>query len=180
MKHFLNAATCVLVLTCLPFIASAARMYQWVDPESDTPQLSGTPPTWYRSTEGGPRVIVYERGQIIDDTGLAVPDVDREQLRQTAFIQAEQDREAAREKLLQAAHLKAVLGKQRAGEEEEVVEEIVVPDLPEEVVPVEQAGAPTPEQLRSLIEEWERSRGQSARQIIDGGAVPPPPPPPED
>src|SRR5690554_7481361 len=46
-----------------------SRMYQWIDPDTQTTQLSGKPPTWYRSAEGGPRVLVFEKGLMVDDTG---------------------------------------------------------------------------------------------------------------
>ena len=52
---------------------SAAKMYQWVDPNTGTVQLAGQPPPWYRSTRAGPRVRVYEHGNVIDDTASAAP-----------------------------------------------------------------------------------------------------------
>ena len=72
-----------------------AQMYQWTDPESGTTQLSGKPPAWYRSVEGGPRVFVFNRGKIVDDTGIKISDEQRISLRTKAFINAEEDRIAA-------------------------------------------------------------------------------------
>lgn len=75
------------VLICCMFLAGpvAARMYQWTSPASGTPNLSGTPPAWYRAAYAGPRVRVFERGQLIDDTAIAVSDRQRLELRSAAF-----------------------------------------------------------------------------------------------
>jgi hypothetical protein len=51
-----------------------ARMYQWSSPGHGTVQLSGSPPAWYRSTTSRPRVLVFENGQLIDDTVMQVPE----------------------------------------------------------------------------------------------------------
>ncbi|MGH7462488.1 MAG: hypothetical protein ACREMA_15885 [Longimicrobiales bacterium] len=159
--------------------AATARMYQWVDPETQTTQLSGTPPTWYRSEGRGPRVVVFDKGQVIDDTGIRISDPERDQLRQEAFIRAEQDRQAAEQKLLQAKQLKAVFDRQQRGEDDEAAEELPLPELPEELGPEASTEAPedtgpTPEQLRALIEQWEQSRARNARQLVESSPTPPP------
>ena len=74
-----------LCVVCLSVAPAAARMYQWQNPATGTTQLSGIPPTWYRSSEGGPRVYVFENNQLIDDTGIAVSAAQREALRAEAF-----------------------------------------------------------------------------------------------
>lgn len=51
--------------------AHAARMYQWVDPQTGTVQLAGQPPPWLTRGEPGPRVRVFEHGRVIDDTAYA-------------------------------------------------------------------------------------------------------------
>src|SRR3989338_5890885 len=84
-----------------------ARMYQWLDPDSGTTQLSGKPPAWYRSDSSGPRIFVFENGKVIDDTGLSVSEPERDRLRQQAFLQAEEDKSAARDKLMEAKRLEA-------------------------------------------------------------------------
>ena len=94
------------------FIQSVqAQMYQWIDPETGTTQLSGKPPAWYRSDGRGPRVFVFNRGKVVDDTGIVVSDEERVRLRTKAFVSAEEDRLAAREKVLRAAKLKAGTGR---------------------------------------------------------------------
>ena len=83
-------------------LTAHARMYQWVDPDTSTTQLSGKPPYWYRNGELGPRVIVFDNGKVIDDTGIDVSVDENERLRQQALIIVEHDRLSALEKLRQS------------------------------------------------------------------------------
>src|SRR5690606_16282206 len=100
----------VLLLLLASGSAAEARMYQCVDPDTQTTQLSGKPPTWYRSAEGGPRVLVFEQGRMVDDTATRVSEVERERLRQEALVRAEQDQAAIQAKLAEAKRLQALLG----------------------------------------------------------------------
>jgi len=43
-----------------------------VSPTTGSVQLSGTPPAWYRSDVAGPRVQVFESGNLVDDTAIVV------------------------------------------------------------------------------------------------------------
>ena len=72
-------ALLVLSLNC------DARMYQWLDPDSGNVQLAGKPPAWYRSDRNGPRVFVFENGELVDDTAIDVSEAHRLQLRSDAF-----------------------------------------------------------------------------------------------
>ena len=74
-----------LCLCCLSIAPVAARMYQWRNPATGTTQMSGAPPAWYRSAEGGPRIYVFDDARLVDDTGIAVSDEQREALRARAF-----------------------------------------------------------------------------------------------
>ncbi len=76
-----------LYATLLLLVATTAwaRMYQWVDPRSGTVQLSGSPPAWYRGTQAGPRVFVFENGRLVDDTARAVEPDEAAALRAGAF-----------------------------------------------------------------------------------------------
>lgn len=123
-------------------------MYQWTDPETGTTQLSGKPPAWYRSAEGGPRVFVFNRGKVVDDTSIEISDEQRINLRTKAFVSAEADRLAAREKAVEAAKLKAAMARNvdeaAAGAEsedtalaEESRDEIVEIPVEEELVETE-------------------------------------------
>ncbi len=155
-----------LILTAASPLVSA-RMYQWDDPDTGTPQLSGKPPYWYRSDEQGPRIFVIENGRVVDDTAVKVPDNQRQQLRQEAFLRAEQDQAKFQAKLEQAARLKAERDR----------------NLPEEVVPVEEPPAAEAavtdaaasaeaevsaeaEAMRGLVQEWEKFREESAKKIV--------------
>ena len=149
-----------------------ARMYQWVDPDTGTTQLSGKPPTWYRSEEPGPRILVYENGVIIDDTGISLSAAENEKLRQEALISVEIDRTAALAKLQQAKQQKATLDFQNRGKEpiEVIPESRAEPQAGDEVaLPVDTG--PTAEQLRALIEQYEQMKTQNAKELIEA-AVP--------
>lgn len=127
-----------------------AQMYQWVDPESGTTQLSGKPPAWYRSAEGGPRVFVFNRGKVVDDTGIEISDEQRNALRRNAFIRAEEDRLAAQEKAAQAAKIKAALGKKAIETEDQNSKISANADKLQQEL---QGGQPTDPQVKSLQEE---------------------------
>jgi hypothetical protein len=149
----------------------AARMYQWVDPDTDTPQLSGKPPVWYRSREGGPRVLVFDRDKLVDDTGVAVSEPEREQLRQDALIQAERDQAALNERLLEAKRMQAVLDRNRPPEAEAPVEEAPPVPAPEAVTapaPAPQDENSTVEAMRALVEQWDARRTDQARELAKG------------
>ncbi|GEM_PF-3261798 len=80
---------CIACLLALALDRAAwARMYQWVDPGSGRTHMSGVPPAWYRSGEAGPRIFVFENGQIIDDTRITVSEETRQALREQAFKNA--------------------------------------------------------------------------------------------
>ena len=102
----MKAILFILILS-LTTISVHARMYLWVDPDSNTTQLSGKPPMWYRSKDGGYRVLVFENGRLIDDTGIVASDEESERLRNHALLVAEQDRQEAMQKLIESELLKA-------------------------------------------------------------------------
>ncbi|HSR62130.1 MAG TPA: hypothetical protein VLN56_01840 [Gammaproteobacteria bacterium] len=170
-----------MIPACILFIASIlfttnvdARMYQWTDEDTGTTQLSGKPPAWYRSDQGGPRVFVFEKNRIIDDTAIEVSDGERERLRQEAFLKAEEDRAAAREKAMAAEELKSSLKKDRLLQEETAA---MVGEEPEEIMPEEEAAETemvempaddqTLEEMRELIHEWEEQQAREARQKLE-------------
>ncbi|MCK5433398.1 MAG: hypothetical protein KAJ03_11675 [Gammaproteobacteria bacterium] len=179
---------CFIVL--LLFIQSVlsqsvqAQMYQWVDPETGTTQLSGKPPAWYRSTEGGPRVFVFNRGKAVDDTGIDISDQQRIRLRTKAFIRAEGDELAAREKVKEAAKLKEAMQRNadeklkqdseiarfpdepQNGSHNEVVEASVAEELAETETREEESSV---EKMKALIAEWESKRTEEARALLQQG-----------
>ncbi len=160
-----------LLLASLPV---QARMYQWTDPETGTTQLSGKPPAWYRSPDNGPRVIVFEKGRVIDDTSINISDSSREELRGQALAKAAEDKEKARQMALQAEQLKLKIGAQLQEEPFAPVAgetEIALPDnaLPEPAA--EQSDMPVnnelnEDNLRALILEWEQQKTQQSKEKI--------------
>lgn len=165
-------------------------MYQWVDPESGTTQMSGKPPPWYRSGERGPRVYVFDKGKVIDDTGIRVSDSERERLRRKAFLNAEQDSRRVQEKLLEAKRLQAAMERDKRNRQSSTDTEKApaaaqqARPKPEEQIP--QRIVPTEKAMRALLLEWDKIRSEQAQQAVSSGdttapavdAPPPPPPPP--
>lgn len=162
----------IFLITVLLFISFAvnARMYQWTDPDTGTTQLSGKPPVWYRSGKGGPRVFVFENGKLIDDTGVKVSDTERESLRQQAMLKAEDDKNAAKQKLMEAKRLQAVLAP--ATDADQMAPD-KTPVVQEKKAPVKKALPATEQQtvdrMKALIQEWEAQRAQNARALINPG-----------
>lgn len=166
-----------------------AEMYQWADPETGTTQLSGKPPAWYRSGEGGPRVFVFNRGKIVDDTGIKISDEQRISLRTQAFIRAEEDTAAAQQKATEAAKLKAAMENNSEEITEETIDNRPLPD--ESQINLEEAMAmekPDDEELmeteiseeeesigkmKALIEEWVKEsddiRTEEAKALLQQG-----------
>lgn len=168
----------VLIMLIIFMQPVAARMYQWTDPVSGRTQLSGNPPAWYRSGDDAPRVFVFENGQLIDDTGVAVEEAQRLQLRREALIRAEESTAAARRKAEQSAQLRSRL-------DDNDTEIPQIPELPDAAPPppddsVERevigdtGDAPgetelTDEQmaeLRRLVSEWESRNQSRARELL--------------
>jgi len=164
-------------------------MYQWTDPESGTTQLSGKPPAWYRSVEGGPRVFVFNRGKIVDDTGIKISDEQRISLRTRAFINAEEDRIAAQQKATEAAKLKAAMENKSEEITEENIDVKALPDESqinlEEVMAMEKPDdeelmeaeiseeEESIEKMKALIEEWVKvsddKRTEEAKALLQQG-----------
>lgn len=158
-----------------------ARMYQWVEPDTGTTQLSGKPPAWYRSDSGGPRVLVFEDGRLIDDTAIEVARELRRDLRKRAFIIAEQDRQLAKEKLVRAREMKEKYLPEEIEEEDlyipadvngdEASADAVLGELQtqqqalsaEDRLEEEEMAA----RMREMIEEWEEAQTENARRQLD-------------
>lgn len=156
---------------------SLARMYQWVEPDTGTTQLSGKPPSWYRSSDEGPRVLVFEKGRLVDDTSISVSQEARRDLRKRAFIMAEDDRLAAKEKLTRSKELKQSYATEEEALPVPVVDrdEVTADTLMEELEQNKQAMSEEEqeqeqammEQMREMVEEWEDSQAELNRQNDD-------------
>ena len=164
----------ILIVLLLSYSSCiSARMYQWVDPESGSTQLSGMPPMWYRNAENGPRVFVFENTKLIDDTNMSVSETERARLRQNAFLQAEEDRMLAKERVLESKRLDAALAQKQnleeaeAAEDEPALEELVeaAPEPDMDLLPEEEPV--TIEQMRKLIADWEAVTTEKARGLLE-------------
>lgn len=167
-------ALLILLLCCST--QAAARMYQWTDPESGITQLSGKPPPWYRSGEAGPRVFVFERGRVIDDTAVHVSNSERERLRRQALLDAASDTEQARSQLLEARRLQAAMERDQRDQPQPVEstpEEAGTPSPESAAEETPQRQVPTEQAMKALIDQWEKMRTDNARQVIGSGAPPP-------
>ena len=126
-----------------------ARMYHWVNPRTGTTQLSGAPPSWYRSGREAPRVFVFEQGRLVDDTAVPVTARRRRELRDAAF-QAVTDRE----------RLKALQRLKQVAKEEDKAEtprSAQRSDRPTEVPSAQE----TIDQLKAIITRWDQRRAES-------------------
>lgn len=155
-------------------LTAEARMYQWVNPHTRSPQLSGTPPSWYRSEQGGPRVRVYDSGNLVDDTRIALPPAQAQELRDAAFEEYEQRRRAEALRQLE----RAALAEKRRRDEQELLEKqaaellasqqrssepgqapataralVEIPDDPDKL------SAEAVERLKALLSEFDRQGG---------------------
>jgi len=155
MRH----SIAVIVLGLILAAPAQARMYQWVSPGSGRVQLAGSPPAWYRGLTVGPRVRVFENGELIDDTAVAVSELQRAELRAAAFGAADP---AAPAPTAQAAL------------ESELDQAAAAPAQPAtEAAPAEPAPAPLARdeakaaELKALIDAWDQRQLEQARALLD-------------
>jgi hypothetical protein len=172
----------LILFFSLTMFAAEARMYQWTEPGVETTQLSGKPPAWYRSVAGGPRVFVFDKGRLIDDTAVEVSDEIRQRMRQEAFMLVEEDRQKAKEKMVKAHELKQKFKKKESKEADEINDDdtngkdTVVELLTETLFSEENKEDEesknnmedkTLEELRAMIADWEKSQTESAKQALE-------------
>jgi hypothetical protein len=84
-----------LIVLALIAAPAAARVYEWRDPDSGNVYMSGSPPAWYRAGTSGPRVLVFDAGRLVDDTGQAASEEEARQLREAALEEARRRQEEA-------------------------------------------------------------------------------------
>lgn len=169
----------ILLLFMMTFSVEA-RMYQWIEPGVGTTQLSGKPPVWYRSADGGPRVFVFDKGRLIDDTAVEVSDEIRQRMRQEAFVLVEEDRQKAQEKIAKAQEIKQKLRKKKPIDdtEESSHDEVSEKDSAIELItdalfPKDKEEEPdgvtekSLDELRAMIADWEASQTENAKQALE-------------
>ncbi len=148
----------------------SARMYQWVDPGTGTTQWSGRPPAWYRGSQRGPRVLVFDGGRLIDDTARRVPDAERDMLRTQAFAPQPEAPTPTADAPAEGVDSEPSSPIDAAGPKGAPVKGPEVP-LPG----VDQA---TIERLKAIIGEWDRRQTEEAKRFLEGQAVGAPGAPP--
>ena len=150
-----------ICVCCLSVAPAAARMYQWQNPATGTTQLSGTPPTWYRSSEGGPRVYVFENNQLIDDTGIAVSAAQREALRAEALGAATAPSNGHHD-----THAPSAARAATATSDMPTQAQVkVVPALPAPAVDATTTDKATA--LKALIDAWDQHQLDQARSLLE-------------
>jgi hypothetical protein len=142
--------------------AAGARMYQWQDPHSKSMQFSGVPPAWYRGAQSGPRVRVYEGGQLIDDTAIRLSLEDDRSMRDLAFRALEEEQQLEAIKRLERAALReesrreqarrAALKAQASGEQSDTSE--AAPEILPESLDAEEVS-----KLKAILAEFDRTDG---------------------
>lgn len=156
-----------------------ARMYQWVNPGTGSSQLSGKPPAWYRTEAGGPRVLVFENSQLLDDTSVNVEPQQRLKLRQEAFqLSAEEQKKGLTSKeaiarleeqiraLVESPELDQYLQSPDAETDLEELPELITEGAPEKKPETESADERV-ERLKALISRWDDRRTSEARSLLD-------------
>jgi signal transduction histidine kinase len=162
LVSFLNLTIGLALLALLAPVAEA-RVYQWQNPASGTVEFSGTPPAWYRSGEGGPRILVYQNGLLLDDTAVAVDPMLGDELREAAFQEFERRQEEEALKRLERA---ARRERARLAELERAQTEVVSLESGEQRSPLEAAVEEVPEnldaqvveRLKTLLQAWDRQQ----------------------
>lgn len=137
--------------------AVSARMYQWVDVDTGTVQLSGSPPAWYRGNERGPRVFVFENGRLVDDTARSLPAEEAAQLRAAAFGQP-----APASPVLQAPLFDAP----------DELAAVEAADLPAAAPPPEDSTSRQIAEFKALLEAYDRAQESAAHEALAAPALP--------
>lgn len=141
-------------------------MYQWSHPSSGIVQLSGAPPAWYRSTMAGPRVLVFDNGQLIDDTAVVVGEPLRESLRAAAFTDAGAPSAivAATRNPRESVRDTSTPANDEPREIQTTTEPIAAG--PESATPPEGTVEQTVAELKSLLDAWDSRRRDEARSLL--------------
>jgi hypothetical protein len=157
----------LILLLLLVSTSAAARMYQWQDPDSRSIQFSGVPPAWYRSPGSGPRVRVYEGGQLVDDTYIRLTPEDDKSMRETAFRALEEDQQLEAIKRLERAARREESRREQAEREasraKSSSEGSDTTEAPPDILP-ESLDPAMVSRLKSIISEYDRANSSGAIQ----------------
>lgn len=163
MRTIVTISACVIALT---FADAHARMYQWSHPSSGIVQLSGAPPAWYRSTMNGPRVLVFDNGQLIDDTAVAVGEPLRESLRAAAFTDAAAPAAVAAATPNPRESVRDTPAPANAEPGEIEATAGPVASEPASATPPAGTVEQTVAELKSLLDAWDSRRRDEARSLL--------------
>lgn len=163
MRTIVTISACIIALT---FANAHARMYQWSHPSSGIVQLSGTPPAWYRSTMKGPRVLVFDNGQLIDDTAVVVGEPLRESLRAAAFTDASAPSAAAASTPTPREFVRDTPIPAREESLERGTTAEPGASGQETAAPPEGTVEQTVAELKSLLDAWDSRRRDEARSLL--------------
>ena len=167
MKYGLIALTVALLFAC----QAHARMYQWHNPTTGSVQLSGSAPAWYRSGAPGPRIFVFENGRLVDDTGVALSQPQREQLRAAAFVGEEAPVEHAADRqvtvLKQALEEAAEGGIDVSAITEEFTNEKEAAEAAAKEASEPDGVAETVAELKALLDAWDQTRLAEAQSLLE-------------
>lgn len=145
--------------------SASARMYQWVDAQSGTVQLSGSPPAWYRGTQAGPRVFVFDNGRLIDDTARRLPAEEAALLRAVAFGAP----------VSVSPVLNAPLFDTPPPASLPASEALTLPATTAAPAPEDSTSRQIAE-FKALLEAYDRAQDAAAHEALDAAAVTPPAP----
>ena len=146
-------------LAAVSSVSEAARLYQWTNPRTGVPELSGTAPGWYRSDADGPTIRVYEGGRLVDDTRFRVTPEKQQMLRSAAFAKNTAP-DATVRRLEQAADRDVPAQQPVMSPVMPVAQPQPSTNLQVERGPLGEMGAVTIARLKALIAEFDRSTNQ--------------------
>ncbi len=177
----------ICLFMVLSVVSVEARMYQWVNPTTGNSQMSGKAPSWYRSETGGPRVLVFEKNVLVDDTAVYVSEEQRLEFRNKALqIEASDQKssltssqaiaafEEKIEALIESPVLEEYLKKppQQAPISDQELADGLKNDEP--VKPAEnsvkkESESPDDriERLKLLISAWDKNRTEEAKSLLE-------------
>ena len=167
----LNISIAVIAISVLSGTVEA-RMYQWVSADSGLTQLSGKPPSWYRSDKIGPRVFVFENGSLVDDTAVVVERRQQIALRMQTFRLADEEGRAqalerVRRQEMLAADARDASDAGEYTDEEMALTQVRTSESSDREAEKEAPTRETMDRLRSVVNTWDLLRTQEARSLLE-------------
>ena len=168
-KHGALRIISMVIGTALILPVANARMYQWEQAQSGRIQLSGHAPSWYRSVNAGPRVLVFDNGKLVDDTAIKVSEIHRQFLREQALGSDALEEPNRPQPLDQQASLQQALTEAaKAGLD---VEELAANATQQVEQDKSLLGVGLEEkvnELKALLSRWDAARTEQAQAVING------------